>query len=139
MLGIAKFLALFVAATGLFLWGKSVMPALPQKVAVADIPEALVAAPLPASDDGQATIEGIVLLSSQIPGVPYIEYSDEDDATRSKQLIISGGRGCSPEAADLPCASGGSGDYPRLAGGERIRVTGRVVGDQIFVTRLERR
>lgn len=138
MLNIAKFLAILVVITGLVLWGKGAISPLPRG-GIADVPEALVATPLPAADDGPVMIEGMVVLSTQAPDVPYIEYADASGDMRTKQLIISGGRGCSPAAGDLPCADGDSGDYPTLTAGEQIRIRGTIVGDQIFVSRLERR
>jgi len=104
---------------------------------LSEVPEAVVEVPLPNNDNGRITVEGVVVQGGS-PPVPYIEYQQEDGSVRTKQLIPQGGRGCSPDAGDLPCADGSRDNYPNLNFGDRIRVSGTINGDQLLVTSVER-
>lgn len=137
MLTLAKYAAILIAAGALLLWIIAQVPPLPEFPPLSEVPAAVVEAPLPADENGRITIEGVVV-KGDTTEVPYIEYRQEDGSVRTRQLILAGGRGCSPQAGDLPCADGSSGDQPNVNYSERIRVTGTIKGDQILVTSLER-
>jgi|GEM_PF-5136468 len=132
-IGKALFLALIIG--GLLLWASSVLyPLLGTSVDTG--PELLAIDPLPEGEDGYAVLTGIVVYDSgsETP-VPYIAYERPEGGMRTKQLIF-GDRGCSPEAGDIPCASGESAEFG-IPEGATIRVLGVVNGDQIFVERIE--
>lgn len=134
MLGIAQALGVALVLGGIFLWASTVMPPLPPLGVHIDEP--LIAAPLPASDDGPVTLTGMIVYEEAGEGaVPYIAYELPHGGMRIKQLVF-GDRGCSPAAGDLPCAPSTqrARDFPERA---LIRVTGRVYGDQIVVERIE--
>jgi hypothetical protein len=132
-----KYVAAGIVIIGLIMWIGTALPPLPDSLStkeiVTEVPEAIVSVPLPEEEDGPVTLEGTVTFGQGQPPVPYIQYAT-GGGVRTRQLIISGGRGCSPAAGDLPCAGSDTGDYPDLSYGDRIRVTGTVRGDQIFVT-----
>jgi hypothetical protein len=79
----------------------------------------------------------VVLDETQDPVVPFLLYQMDDGESRTKQLIFSGKRGCATQAGDLPCVSEVYEQSPQLQAGQRIRVTGAIVGDQILVDRIE--
>ena len=137
MLTVAKIVAVMIALGGLALWVISAIPPIPKPPPLSEVPEAVVEVPLPNNDNGRITVEGVVVQGGS-PPVPYIEYQQEDGSVRTKQLIPQGGRGCSPDAGDLPCADGSRDNYPNLNFGDRIRVSGTINGDQLLVTSVER-
>lgn len=138
-MSLLKTLGIAVACGGLFLWLLHALPPLPRGQSLAELPEeALVAAPLPATEDGPATIEGIAIYDAEVdPPVPYVQYELAPGQTRTKQLIYESSRGCSTHAGDLPCALGPEYPAPEVPYGARMRVTGTIVGDQILVDTVE--
>lgn len=129
---IAKMFGLLLLVGGLLLWLVSALPSLPTSMFATGLYERPVASPFPAAER-RATLEGAVIFSERGGRpVPYIEYRHEG-SVRTKQLIFNHGRGCQPSAGDLPCAPGFEAPVPDLSYGERIRVRGTILGDQIIV------
>ena len=138
-MGLLKTLGIAVACGGLFLWVLYALPPVPTSETLAELPEeTLVAAPLPAAEDGPATIDGIAIYDAEVdPPVPYIQYEFAPGETRTKQLIYESSRGCSTHAGDLPCALGPEYPAPEIPYGARVRVRGTIVGDQILVENVQ--
>ena len=135
MLIIGKVLGIALIIGGLLLWLASAMPA-PPKLSLNEVEETdIVASPLPAAEDA-VILTGIVLYDEH-SSAPYIAYELPGGGTRTKQLILNGERGCSPRAGDLPCAGGSTASFPEIPTGSQIQVTGTIIGDQIFVERIE--
>ena len=133
----AKAVAITLLIGGLFFWGVYALPPLPTTALDVE-PEQQTASALPAVEDGRITIEGVIIHTDVVPRVPYIEYEYQEGEVRTKQLIIRNERGCSPGAGDLPCIANPNAPNPEVPYGERVRVTGTVVGDQIMVDSIER-
>ncbi|HEX8591305.1 MAG TPA: hypothetical protein VF696_00940 [Candidatus Paceibacterota bacterium] len=138
-MALLKTLAIMVAIGGLFIWGLNALPSMPKSESLAELPrEALVAAPLPAAEDGMTSLEGIAIYDAAVePRIPYIQYEYGEEGVRTKQLIFRNQPGCRQHAGDLPCALGPHQSGPEVPYGERIRVTGAIVGDQILVDSIE--
>lgn len=135
----AKAIALAIVVVGIAVWIWLMLPPLRTGVDldVHNLPQGEIANPLPSDEDGRTTLEGIVIFEHSDQPVPYLQYSFQGKEVRTKQLILAHGRGCSPANGDLPCADGSEGDYPDLAYGQRIRVTGTIKGDQLYVESIE--
>lgn len=132
-----KVLGIALVVGGLLLWLATAMPPMPEFGVKADAPQASVASPLPASDDGYVTLSGIVIYDDDRDGpVPYIAYELPNGGMRTKQLIFRDGSGCAPSAGDLPCAPGQYATFPTYPNGTPIIVTGTILGDQILVERV---
>lgn len=136
MTSVFKTLAIAIIVVGLLLWLASALPSL--KFGIDTEPSTrLAASPLPAVDDGYVTLSGIVLYDDDRDApVPYIAYSLPNGGTRTKQLIFRNDQGCSPAAADLPCALGEGSTFPTYPSGTPITVTGTILGDQILVEQI---
>jgi hypothetical protein len=132
-MNIFKVLVMALLAGGLLLWIASSLPSFRFGLS-AEPPSAQSESPFPAIDDGYVTLSGIVLYDEDREApVPYIAYDLPNGDTRTKQLIFRNGNGCSPEAGDLPCATGPHTSFPAYPAGTRITVSGTIVADQIFV------
>ena len=138
MAAIGKFVALILLIGGLLLWAVSALPSLFAAGADAADATASVGNAIQSGDDGPATLEGTVIYDGSIPPAAYVEYRLAGGEIRTKQLIYRNARGCVPSAADIPCALPNQNGTPDLASGDRIRVTGTILGDQILIDGLER-
>jgi hypothetical protein len=135
MTSVFKFLGIAIVVGGLLLWFASVLPPLPKFGLTTESASTQVASPLPAVDDGYVTLSGTVLYDhDEDASIPYIAYALPNGGMRTKQLIFD--HGCSPEGADLPCATGEAPRFPSYPDGTPITVTGTVLGDQILVERI---
>ncbi len=92
-------------------------------------------------DIGPLSLSGRVWMDATngYPHVPYIAYYTDEGKLRTKQLVYAHVRGCSPTAADFPCAPEFSEyqGYPELTHGQEIRATGYISDNRFLVTNLE--
>lgn len=144
---LVKYVLIFLVACAGALWlsryvsGGTLAAAVGVAPVTIDVPEVAGLETIPATH-GYAEIEGKVIIdySSGTPGVPYIIYAIPGNPRVAKQLVFADGRGCYPNAGDIPCVpTYGGAAYPDLVSGQQIRVAGYIRADRFLITELRAR